>query len=238
MGPTTNHRLGDDSPPGTQNSGSEGITEQAREEAGQLKETSADAARQVTGTVKDKASDVTTDVREQTQRLAGQTRDQLAQQAGQQKEKAAQGLRSMGDELRGMAEHGQSGWGAQLARQGADFTEQAADFLQKHEPADLLDEVRGFARRRPGTFLLVAATAGVVAGRLSRALAAGTPSDSSNGRSTAGQPAADDYMVPAPPVAPTPPTPIPTATPVPTPVAPDPDPGAPVTPTFGPGTER
>ena len=179
---TTNHRMDSDSPP------TEGVTETARDEAGQLKETSADAARQVAGTVKDKASDVTSDVREQTRRLASQTRDELVGQASQQKDRATNGLRSVSDELRGMAEHGQSGLGAQLARHGADFTDQAADFLQQHEPGDLLDEVRGFARRKPGTFLLVAAAAGVVAGRLTRALAAGGTNTSS---STARRAAAD-----------------------------------------------
>jgi hypothetical protein len=174
---TTNHRMDAQSPP------PEGVTETARNEAGQLKETSADAAREVAGTVKDKASDVTSDVREQVRRLAGQTREELAGQASQQKDKAADALRSMSEELREMAEHGQSGTGAQLARHGADLTDRAADFLQQHEPGDLLDEVRGFARRKPGTFLLVAAGAGVVAGRLTRALASGAGSTpSGNGR--------------------------------------------------------
>ncbi|MEU4291249.1 hypothetical protein AB0E63_23740 [Kribbella sp. NPDC026596] len=216
---TTNHRM----------DATEGVAGTARDEAGQLKETSAEAARQVAGTVKDKASDVTSDVREQTRRLAGQTRDELVGQASQQKDRAADGLRSVGDELRGMAEHGQSGLVAQLARHGAGFADQAADFLQQHEPGELLDEVRGFARRKPGTFLLVAAAAGVVAGRLTRALAAGGTSTStstrmrsSNGSPTCSNglseaPADDDDLV------------LP-------PVAPDLDPGSRVTPRFTPGS--
>ena len=222
---TTNHRMDSDSPP------TEGVAGTARDEAGQLKETSADAARQVAGTVKDKASDVTSDVREQTRRLAHQTRNELVGQASQQKDRATNGLRSVSDELRGMAEHGQSGLGAQLARHGAGFADQAADFLQQHEPGDLLDEVRGFARRKPGTFLLVAAAAGVVAGRLTRALAAGgtnasgstgTPnrngSVSGNGMpgQQVGDADVDDYLVPPP-------------------VAPNQDAGAPVQSRFTPG---
>ena len=268
MTPTTNHRMDTDSPP--QRDGANGVTGTAREEAGQLKETSADAARQVAGTAKDKASDVTSDVRQQTQRLAGQTRDQLVGQASQQKTRATQSLRSVGDELRGMAEHGQSGLGSQLAQHGARFTDQAADFLEQHEPAELLDEVRGWARRKPGTFLLVAAAAGMVAGRLTRALAAGSTDDTSSGRGTAGQsvayPVADDGVLPPPPldspqgvpgsvspagdawsgdvqpgtrpISAPPVEPTSAPPPMPTPVAPDPDPGAPVTPRFGPGSER
>jgi hypothetical protein len=240
---TTNHRMDIDSPP------SEGMAGAARDEAGQLKETSAEAAREVAGAMKDKASDVTSDLGQQTRRFAGQTRDELVDQASRQKDRATDTLRSVGDELREMAEHGQAGLGAQLAQRGAEFTDQAADFLQKHEPGDLLEEVRGFARRKPGTFLLAAVAAGVVAGRLTRALAAGgtgtsstTGSPSGVGRSeqSVGGAAADDYLVPppsaprsAPPVAPTSAPP-----PAPTPVAPDPDPGAPVTPRFGPGSDR
>jgi uncharacterized protein YjbJ (UPF0337 family) len=237
---TTNHRMDADSPP------AEGVTETARDEAGQLKDTSVEATRQVAGAVKEKASDVTSDARQQARRLAGQTRDELVGQARQQKDRATDSLRSVGDELRGMAEHGQSGLGTQLARHGADFTDQAADFLQKREPGDLLEEVRGFARRKPGTFLLAAVAAGVVAGRLTRSLASGAADTSSSGTAGRGEAmdsvggaAPDDYLVPppapmtAPPVAPTS-----TPPPSPTPVAPDLDPGAPVTPRFGPESGR
>lgn len=227
MSPTTNQRLSADSPP------ADGVAETARDQAGQLKETSAEAAREVAGTVKEKVSDVTSDVRSEARRLASQTRQELAGQAGQQKDRAATGLRSVSDELRGMAEHGQSGLGAQLARQGADFTDQAANFLQQHEPADLLDEVRQYARRRPGTFLLIAAAAGVVAGRLTRGLAAGgadapsgtvapvgTGLPAGNGLPEAGT---HEYPVPPPQTpmsTPAPPPQTPTSTPVTPPTAP------------------
>jgi uncharacterized protein YjbJ (UPF0337 family) len=212
------------------------VPEAAREEAAHLKDTSGEAVRQVAGTAKDKAADVTSDVRQQTRQMAGQTRQQLIEQAGQQKDKAAESLRSVGDELRGMAEHGQSGWGAQLAGHGADFSHQAADFLQDHQPGELLDEVRTFARRKPGTFLIGAAIVGVVAGRLTRALAAGDTGTTtgstgkSNGRSTA-FPVDEEYLVPPPP-APTTALPVAPTTPPP----PAPSPGAPVTPQYGPGS--
>jgi hypothetical protein len=56
-----------------------------------------------------------------------------------------------------------------------------ADWLQRHEPADLLDEVTRFARRRPGLFLVIAGAAGLVAGRLARGLAAGNDDDQASG---------------------------------------------------------
>jgi hypothetical protein len=202
-----------------------------------------EASQQVAGTTKEKVADVASDVRQQTRRLAVETRDQLAEQAGRQRDRAVDGLRSVGEELRGMAEHGQSGWGTQLAWQGAEFSEQAADFLRDRGAGDLLDEVRKVASRRPGTFLLAAAIAGVTAGRLSRVLAAGSAGTSTgrgpeltDGRMrpvTAGTrpaPATDELASPADDYLVQPPTP--------TPAAPDPDPGAPVEPRFGPGTGR
>jgi hypothetical protein len=210
---TTNKQFSPPVTPGGDPHASEsGFTEAARDEAGQLKNTTVEASQQVAGTTKEKAADVASDVRQQTRQLAGETRDQLAEQAGRQRDRAVDGLRSVGEELRGMAEHGQSGWGTQLARQGAELSDQAADFLRDRGAGDLLDEVRKVARRRPGTFLLAAAIAGVTAGRLSRALAAG-----STGTSTGHGPASTDGMM--------------------TPIT-DPFPGAPVEPRFGPGTGR
>jgi hypothetical protein len=53
--------------------------------------------------------------------------------------------------------------------------------LQNREPAELLEEVRSFARRKPGLFLLGAAAAGVLAGRLTSGVkAAHSDNGSSN----------------------------------------------------------
>lgn len=206
MTPTTDQRTDEGSPPGT----ADGMTGTAREEAGHLKDTSGEAVRQVADTAKEKVSDVTSDVRLQARQLAGQTREQLVDQADRQKDKAAESLRSVGDELRGMAEQGESGWGSQLAGHGANLSHQAADFLQDHQPGELLDEVRAFARRKPGTFLIGAAMVGLVAGRMTRALAAGdtgTTTGSTRGRSTESTgngrsyatPVDEKYLVPPPP---------------------------------------
>jgi hypothetical protein len=258
MTPITNKQVSPPETPGGDPHAAEGgFTEAARDEAGQLKDTTVEASQQVAGTTKEKAADVASDVRQQTRQLADETRDQIAEQAGRQRDRAVDGLRSVGQELRGMAEHGQSGWGTQLARQGAEFSEQAADFLQDRGAGDLLDEVRKVARRRPGTFLLAAAIAGITAGRLSRALAAGS-TGTSTGRGpattdgivtpvTAGNspaPAteelaapADDYLVQPPTPTPAAPDPFPGA-PVEPRFGPDPFPGAPGEPRFGPGTGR
>jgi hypothetical protein len=69
-----------------------------------------------------------------------------------------------------------------LVRQAADRSHSVASWLDGRDPGSLLDEVKTFARRRPGTFLLLAAGAGVLAGRLGRSLQAGAPA--STGAST------------------------------------------------------
>ncbi len=75
----------------------------------------------------------------------------------------------MADELHQMADGGdQHGPASDLAKQAADKLGDVADWLTRREPGELVDEFRAMARRRPGLFLLGAAVAGVVAGRLTR----------------------------------------------------------------------
>ena len=153
--------------------GGGGRSDAAKQEAGHLKDTTAEASGQVVETAKEQVAQVAGDVKAQTGRLAAETRDQLAGQASEQRDRAVQGLRSISDELRAMADQGgQDGWAAQLARHGSQLSREAADYLQDHQPGEVLDEVRNLARRRPGAFQLGAACAGVVAGRLTRAVTA------------------------------------------------------------------
>jgi hypothetical protein len=77
-------------------------------------------------------------------------------------------VRTFGDDLRKMAngEGGGSGFAAQVANELSDRASTAAQWLEDREPADLLEEVQRFARRRPGTFIAIAGLAGLVVGRL------------------------------------------------------------------------
>ena len=105
-------------------------------------------------------------------------RGQVREQASTQQHQAALHLRAVADELSEMAaKGGQSGLATQVAQEAAERVRGVASWLDQREPGDLLDGVRDFARRHPGTFLVGAAVAGVVAGRLTRGLtsAAGPP---------------------------------------------------------------
>jgi hypothetical protein len=144
--------------------------EVAQEQAGQLKDHATDAGRQVLGTAKDQAIDVATDAKAQAQHLLDRAQGELGAQANTQKDRAVQGLQSLATQLRSMAEGGgeQSGTATQLARQGSLTSDQIAKFLAERDPSQLVEEIRGFARRRPAAFLIGAAIGGVVAGRLTR----------------------------------------------------------------------
>ena len=69
----------------------------------------------------------------------------------------------------------QPGVASDLIRQAAERSQSVASWLDGRDPGSLLTEVKCFARQRPGTFLLLAAGAGVLAGRLGTGLAAGAP---------------------------------------------------------------
>ncbi|GAA2032114.1 hypothetical protein WDZ16_02200 [Pseudokineococcus marinus] len=129
------------------------------------------AGQEVAGTAKEKAGETADEARTQARHLYAEGREQLTQHAGEQQRRAAQGLSAVTGELRGMVDGSdQQGPVTDLARQAADRVDDAARWLGDREPAQLLDDVRRFAARRPGTFLALAAGAGVLAGRLGRGL--------------------------------------------------------------------
>jgi len=150
-------------------SGDAGTKDVAKDESLKVKDTAVQQTQQVAETAKQQAGEVASDAKFQAQALMGETKSQLSDQAQSQRDRASDTLRSFGSELRSMADQGgQSGLATSLARQGSELTERAADFLSDRDPAQLLDELRNMARRRPGAFLVGAALAGVVAGRVSR----------------------------------------------------------------------
>src|SRR3712207_1449951 len=153
----------------TTTTGSPSTTDVAKDEARNVGQTAAQAGSQVASTAADQAKQVAHETQRQAQDLLQQGRQQLRQQTVAQQQKAATGLTSLAQELRGLADgssQGAPGPARDLLQQASSYVEQFADRLQNREPADLLDEVRAFARRKPGLFLLGAALAGVAAGRL------------------------------------------------------------------------
>jgi hypothetical protein len=166
------------------------------------------AAGDVAQTASDKAKDVVGEAKRQARDLVGEARDQVGSQVGDQHQNLVSNLHSLADELTKMAgASDQQGLAGEIVGQAGDRARTAADWLGNRQPGDLLDEVRSFARRRPGTFLVGALVAGVAVGRLTRgAVAAHTDDSSANGTAGASLDASETTVMPratgysAPPV--------------------------------------
>jgi hypothetical protein len=152
----------------------------AKEEAADVARTAAGSAQSVAETAKSEAANVAHEAKANAQDLLHQARTGLTSQAGTQQQKAAEGIRNISSQLHSMASApDQQGMASDLVRQAADRASSVASWLENRQPGDLLTEVQRYARNNPGTFLLLAAGAGVLAGRLTRGLTAGAPETSS-----------------------------------------------------------
>ena len=153
-----------------------GTIDSAKHEAAGVAGTARDAAGGVVETAKAEAGNVAQEVKMNARQLLTQTKGELADQAATQQQRVAEGLRSISDELSTMANSTQNGGVAtDLVQQAAERSSSVARWLENRDPGSLLDEVKSFARRKPGTFLLLAAGAGVLAGRLGRGMADNSP---------------------------------------------------------------
>jgi len=177
-------------------SGSVTTSDVVRDEAAGVSQSVADAGGRVAQAAADQARQVAGQTRQQAESLLQQGRQQLHEQAVFQQQKVALRLTTVADELRELAHNSSSDSMGEWTRQGADQLHQFASWLHDREPGDLLDEVRSFARRRPGVFLLGAALAGVVAGRLTGAGVAAVQQADDNRPSTLEAPPAPQVTPP------------------------------------------
>jgi gas vesicle protein len=176
---------------------SQGTTEVAREQAAHVAETAQESGQHVVETAKEEAANVAQEAKNQVGDLVSQTQQELKDQAAKQQERVASGLRSVSDELGEMARSSQGGMATDLVHQAASKTGEIASWLDQRDPGSLLDEVKSFARRRPGTFIAAAAVAGLLAGRLTRSVA-GASSPSASGTPATPAPAGSAPTTPAP----------------------------------------
>ncbi|MGZ6792953.1 MAG: hypothetical protein ACXVFV_08360 [Mycobacteriales bacterium] len=165
------------------------VAETAKDEAAQVSATAAQQGREVAGTAKAAGSDVAGTAHEQAANVVGETMDQARQlassvrstvddQVSSQSERLTGVMRSVSSQLR---EGDTSGMVGQVLKEAGQRLQQLADHAESRGPQGLVDDLRLLARRRPGTFLLSAAAAGLLAGRLTRGLAAGSSGTSSAG---------------------------------------------------------
>ena len=156
------------------------VKDQAQQRAGEVAGTAKEQAANVAGTAKEQAANVAGTAREQAGNVLGEAKNQaadlfgdlrrqLSEQSDGVRDRLAEFLTGAGSELSDMAgAGGGSGYATQVVRQVGDRASSWGSHLTNHDAADLLEQSRTFARRKPGTFLLGAVLAGVVAGRLTR----------------------------------------------------------------------
>lgn len=94
-----------------------------------------------------------------------------------------------------------------MVRHLADGGERIADQLHEHGPEGFLDEVKEFARRKPGLFLAGAALAGFAVSRTGKGIKAACDSDSAV-RTPAADAEPTDAGPPAGPLTAAPPVPL------------------------------
>ena len=176
--------------------GSPSTKDVAKDEAGNVKDTAVGAGKQVAGTAKQEAANVAGEAKQQAKSLVGAATTQLKDQASSQQSKLATSLRGYTDQLQGVTQ-GQgleAGPLNDLVQQATSRANQFVSRLENTEPADLLEDVRRFARRRPVVFLALCGLAGVVAGRITRgAVAANTSVDSPSPARALGDTAGPSY---------------------------------------------
>ena len=179
----------------------------AKEQAASVASTATSAASEVTGTAKEQVGTVVGETVAQAKDLTSQVKEQATQQVKSQTEFAAGALRDLSKQL---SEGDTSGMVGTVLTEVGNRVQSFADVLEEKGPAGLLDDVRRFARRSPGSFLLGAALAGLVTGRLVKGLQGpqeqlALPAGSGGGGTASGDPlagvtspgVADEAVVPS-----------------------------------------
>jgi uncharacterized protein YjbJ (UPF0337 family) len=165
-------------------------TMSAREQAGEVTSTAMDHAQQVAGTASDQAAAVAQHATEQARNVLGDARDQAHRQAQLQTGQLADALERWRDQARALVDGRPDDAGAvgDMARQATERLGVLAGSVRERGFDGIVDDVQQFARRRPGAFLLGAAAAGFVVGRLVRsgALQAGGPQPNGAGTTLSG----------------------------------------------------
>lgn len=156
-----------------------GRAQEVKEQAQDALGTAAEQGSQVAGTAKDEALSVAAEAKDKATDLLADVKSQVDEQSKAQLRGLAAKVGELADEIENLVSGSEAtGTVAGVAQQLADKTHELSSHLESRQPLDLLEDVRGFARRRPGTFLAGAAVAGVVAGRLTRGAKASQDSTS------------------------------------------------------------
>jgi len=183
---TTGTGTGTGSGSGSADSSGSGKADAAKGEAKAVAGDAADSAQQVAGTTKEQAGKVASEASGQAKQLFGQATSELKDQAGAQQQKAAEGLHAVSQQLTSMADSSDTGLAQDLVRNLSGRAHGIASWLEGRDPGTLLDDVKHYAARKPGTFIAIAAVSGLFAGRVVKALTAEAKSEHGSDASSTG----------------------------------------------------
>ncbi|MBG6225266.1 ElaB/YqjD/DUF883 family membrane-anchored ribosome-binding protein [Arthrobacter sp. CAN_A2] len=158
------------------------VGQDGKEAAKNVAGTAAADAKDVAGTAAAEAKNVAAEVGSHAKDLFGTVTSEVKSQAGTQQQKITEGIRGVSDELRSMADKSDNQFVSGLVEQASQRTGSAASWLEGRDATDILEDVKAFARRKPGTFLAIAAATGLVVGRLSRGAKGNNDSSGTSGR--------------------------------------------------------
>ncbi len=154
--------------------------------ASEATSTLVEKAGEVRSTLSDETRNVAQDAKEHARQMAHESRESLRSEASNQAARLASTLRDVGGQLRSMAQSQPAGGMAiDVSRQLADAATRVAEKLDTGGVDAGLSDIKRFARRRPGLFVVGAIGAGFAAGRLLKAADTHSLMD-------AAQPATDD----------------------------------------------
>lgn len=145
-------------------------TEQTKQAAGDVAQDARSRAGDVAGSATSEARSVARDARDQASDVLGTARSELRTQAAEQAKTLSSTLYDVSRQLGDMADasnepHAQV---AQLARSAADTLSQRAERINADGIDGVVQDVKRFARNRPGAFLLGSIAAGFAIGRLAK----------------------------------------------------------------------
>ncbi len=159
----------------------------AKEEASKVADSAKEQATKVAGTAREEVQHTAGEAKRQAQELWRRSQSEVSTQAGEQQQRLASGLRSFSAEMGQMADGAEEpGVATQVARWASQLTDDAGRWLEDRDPSSVLDEVQRYARRHPGTFMLIAAGLGLAAGRVARSLKDSGDEDSGSATGTSG----------------------------------------------------
>ena len=142
--------------------------ETAKAESAEVVDTATQAGKEVMSEISEQTTAVARTAKEQFGQLATQTRQELKAQSEQRGEQLAARLQTWAGQMKALVEGrvDEAGELRGLVGDAQQRLESYASSLRERGPDGVMQDVRRFARRRPGMFLLAAGATGFAIGRI------------------------------------------------------------------------